>query len=585
MPALRAKPFLDKWKKLKTKKEPWLQHFQVLGETFNTRKSDFTDPASPGDFLQDNVFDGTPQHAATTFKSVLLSMLWPDAARTFKLMPSRPLRGLAQVDEYFRAKTNAMHEFMDESDAGLTLTLDEHFGDQGVFGTSGIATFDNSEEDPDVPLVYEAWDVKAMVIAQNSRGFVDTIYWMEEKTARQIMEEYGSKKKKGDKVSEKLRDMAKNKPDEKVELLRVIEPKKAEKGKAGVAGMPFLSAHIDATHKFVMRESGFEEMPVAVVRMFKRVSEVYGRSPAMIALPAAISLNALSEGVLVATEKQLDPPLAVLDDGRLGGGVIDTSASAINVFSRAGMLGNEKPIFPLFTVGEMQSAEKLEGRLTDQIMQSFLLDRLLDLNNKTMMTAFEASIRNRLRGEASGSVFMRQMVEGITPTVRRSYNILFRRGYFGDFDGIGEDEPGVVRRRRWKSITGNDPLQVPNEVRKAHEAGLPLYEIHYTSPARRFMQSEKLQGIFTVMDTLLAAAPAFPNMIHAVDERILIEQVYSLGGAPVDSLRTLDDYNKAIAAAAERANAQAALVAGKDVAQIQRDSAQARSTLGTARRA
>lgn len=569
----RIDRYLSRYRDLEIEKQPWLTHYQALSEIFHTRKADFTHVSSPGEFLQDNVFDNLGQFAAHQMASVFSSMLWPDSARTFNIRPVRRLRDQPGVEAYFRYVTEEIHEAMDQARAGLQLALMEHFLDQGVFGTSGIAVFEGPEDDVSLPVVYEAWDVKAMCISQNAQGFVDTIYFKVNKTVRQVYEEYGKEDVVSTHVTEKYQA---GKFEDKIEVLKILEPKSIEQGKEGLAAMAVRSVHIDVTNKILMRESGFEEMPVFVVRMFKKADEVYGRSPAMIALPDAISLNGLAEGVLVATEKQLDPPLALLDDGRLGGAVVDTSAGALSILNVSGRLGGEKPIFPLFTVGEMQSAEKLEERLQAKIMQAFFLDRLLDLNNKTIMTAYETSVRNRLRGESTGSVFSRQEKEALVPLIERTFNIMWRRGHFG----VVDKGPGAKQRAEWKELTGKDII-VPEIIVKAIEAGLDIYEIEFISPAKRFMQAEKLQGIFSAVDAVLALAPVFPTIPDRIDPDLLLEDIYTLAGTPKHNLRTMDDTQKWRAAQAERQNAAAALTAGKDLAQIQRDSAQARASLGT----
>lgn len=572
----RVERYLARDRDLQREKAYWLPHYQALAEIYLTRKMDFTRAATPGEFLQANVFDNTAQFAAHVFASVCLSMLWPDAARTFNIVPAAPLRELPGVEKYFRAVTSKMHSAMDRPEAGLQIAFMEHFLDQGIFGTSGVANFPGPENDPSLPVVYEAWDVKGMAISQNAQGFVDTIYFHINRTVRQVYEEYGMNGR--DRVSARVRSAYEaGRYEDKIDVLKVIEPKMAEAGKRGVAGMKVRTVHIDVANKIVMRESGFEEMPVHVARMFKRIDETQGRSCGMVALPDAVDLNALAEAVIVAAEKQLDPPLVVLDDGRLGGAVIDTSAGALSVLNASGRLGGEKPIFPIFTVGEMQSAEKLMERLEAKIMQAFFLDRLLDLNNKTMMTAYETSIRNRLRGESVGSIFARQIMEVITPTIKGTFDRMFRAGYFG----IVEKGAGAEQRQKWAQLTGKDDMVVPEVVKKAAAAGLDVYEVEYISPAQRFMEAEKLQGAFTGADALAALEPVMPGITQNVDSDKYARVVWKFAGAPGSALRTMDDLKEFRAQIADRQKASDMLAAAQGVADVQAKSAQARAALGT----
>ena len=75
-----------------------------------------------------------------------------------------------------------MTALMDDSRAGLTVALTEYMKDQGSFGTSGIAIFEN-EKGP-LSIRYKAWDVKVMTIDEGANGVVDTVYMEREITIK-----------------------------------------------------------------------------------------------------------------------------------------------------------------------------------------------------------------------------------------------------------------------------------------------------------------------------------------------------------------------------------------------------------------
>lgn len=570
----RVNRYLSRYRDLKAEKAPWNIHYQALAESFLTRKSNFTDTITPGAFLQEDLFDNTGQYMAHVMASAFLSMLWPDSSRSFVIDPVEEIRKESGVEEYFRFVNNKMQRIMDNPKAGLLLALQEHFLEQAVFGTSGVGALDG--EDDTTPVVYEAWGIKNMCISENAQGFIDTIFSSRERTVRQVVEEYG----KQDVVSPKIMEMFKaGKYEEKVEVLTIVEPRSmADRGgKEGVLGMATRTVHIDVTNKLIMRESGYREMPVFVVRFLKSIDEAYGRSPAMVALPDTVSLNALKEALIVATEKQLDPPLGVLDDGRLGGGVIDTSAGAINVFNTSGRISTEKPIFPLFTVGEFQSSKELMEQFNLAITQAFYVDRLLDLNNQTQMTAFETSVRNRMRGESLGSLFARQELECLTPLIERTFNICFRRGLLGILPTAG----GVMGkvRRLWDKVLGRDSLMVPAVVMEAIEAGLDVYDIRYVSPAKRFMQSEKLQGIFTALDFIERSGAVLPGITDNIHVDNLARDVVKYSGAPSAILRTADEVAKIRADMGAQQQAATEMELMRQGSEVARNSAQAKATL------
>jgi len=575
-----TKDYITRLRELEGEKYPWLVHYQALAEIFLTRKMDFTRVIVPGEFLQAFVFDNTGQYSAYLFASIFLSMMWPDASRTFRLKPNYRLKNIPGVEDFFRFATHQMHEYMEKPRAGLSMALMEHFLDIGIFGTSGIFTEDNSEIDEELPLLYDAWGVKNMCISETKQGFVDQVYFIRPLKVRQIINEYS---RPGDYIPVKVMEKYNaGKVDDEVDVLVVIEPKEPEKdeegiAKRGVAGMAVRTVHIVINEEATLRKSGFEEMPVAVGRLFKQLNEALGRSCGMLALPDAQSLNALTEGVLVATEKSLDPPLGVLDDGRLGGGVINTSAGAISVFNTSGRQTNEKPIFPLFTIGEFQQALEQQKQLASKIAQGFFLDRLLDLNNQVQMTAYETSVRDKIRGEALGGVFARQEKEVMTPMIERSFNILFRKGYLG----VVKTGPGARLRAKWDKIVGAEKVVVPPAVVAAVRAGLNVFEVEYISPAKRFQQAEKLRGLMTATDGALAMAGVKPEVFDGLDLDEWLRRLYELSGSPIEVVRTREALMKFRAANRQVADKAQALDQGEQAANIKLKAAQARQAMGT----
>lgn len=567
---------LARMRELEAKKAPLLPVYSKLSETYLGRAGNFTAESasnSPAFLENDFVFDNTGAFAAQLAASIFVAMLWPDAARSFSIKPARRLKGKPGVDEYFAFVTDEVRSAFDNPKAGWALALMEYFIEQKIFGTSGIGTFEGPASDPSLPVVFDTWGVSSLLISENAQGYVDTVYFRKRRTVRQIMQEYT---KPGDKIAKKVLELyADGKYEDEIDILQAIEPKMPKPGTKGVAAMEVGATHIDIKNKLIMREGGFEEMPVRVGRAIKIIGEPYARSEGMTARPDADSLNALTGDVLVATEKQLKPPLAVLDDGRLGGAVVDTSPDGLTVFNTSGRLGAEKPIFPLYTVGEMQSAEKQQERFEKKIMQAFGLDRLLDLNNTVQMTAYETSVRDKMRGQALGSMFSRPIVEIFNPTIERVFNILWRGGRLGVIN------KGMFSKIQalWNKVLGVEEILVPEVVVKAAAAGLDIFEIEYISPAQRAMQGEKLQGIITVTDIIVKIGQLVPGFVDNFDSDKIAEYTVKYGGAPGDVERTRKAVTELRANMAAAQKQQQALAAAQQLATTSRDAAQASASL------
>ncbi len=555
MPSPKIQHILNTNKMLKDRKEPWLTHFQLIGEYIMTRKQNFTEVNERGAFLTRDLFDNTAAKANDVMSSALLGSLWPNGAKTFQLVRTRDIEDTVQTKDYYIFVTDELRSIMDDARAGLTISLDECERDLGAFGTSGIGIFDN----PKGPLSirYKAWDVKSMGIAENENGFVDTIYNEREITIRKAVKEYGLKN-----LSTKSQELFKNgKELDLIKVLHAIEPRmESDPFKFGNKDMPIASIHIELKANKILRESGFEEMPVSVVRFRKAMGEVFGRSPGMAALPDIIELNALWEAVTLATEKSLDPPLGVLSDGDLGPTIIDTSAGAINVFNISGRAGQQQqPIFPLFTIGEFSHVEKLIDKLVQAISDHFFIDRLLDLNNDTRMTFGEAQIRNELRGASLGTIFSRQEAELFSPLISRSFNLLFKQGRLGVIAGSPE-EKSILKK-------GLTPRIIPKSISDAMIAGKDVFKIKYVSPAKRAMQAEEVQGILATWNLVITKAQVAPTMVDKLELDFHVRRLSELTGAPEEGIRALkavEDLRKLRQAALEQEAQREALRAGSE---------------------
>jgi len=530
----------QRYNTLKTEKDFWNTHYQSLAESFLTRKQNFTTDFVAGEFLQSEIFDNTGQFTAQLMASAFLSMLWPDSARSFVIEPTPEFANTPGVEKYFKNVNEVMYSALDNPKAGLGLALQEHFLDQGIFGTSGVSAFANDKDG--VPITFSSWGVKNMCITENSEGLVDGVYYERTYTTRQIMDSYEE-----DEVSPEVKALFNSGGvDKKIKVLIVLDKRsdRERKGKEGAMGMECRSLHIDLTNKHLMKEEGYGEFPVFVVRFFKTIGESYGRSPGMMALPDQLSLNVLKESVMVATEKQLDPPLGIMDDGRLGGGTIDTSAGALNVFNMSGRAGAEKAVFSLFTVGEIKSPTELIEAFKAAITQAFFIDRLLNINNEVQMTAYETSVRRKMQGESLTSVFSRQIVELFTPMVERCFNILLRKEMFGPLpEGLANTDKEV-------------------------------YNIRYISPAKRFMEGDKLQGLLNVADFLVTAGAAMPSVVDNVDLDELTRSLVKHNGVS-GVLRVIEDVEKLRAEVAEQMAKEKELEAAQQLSGINRDVAQA----------
>jgi hypothetical protein len=533
----RAEKVLERHRALKAMKAPWLYTYQLLGEFIMTRKQDFTVHITPGMFLTGKIFDSTAPMANHFMASALLGALWPNGSRSFNIQPSQQLAedtdDSEEIKEYFEFVTRVMSEVMDDPKAGLMMALEEYMYDQGAFGISGIHVKENQNPNADTPISYIAVDAKKITIAEGADGFVDTCYIEQVMTVRQVVQEYGL-----DEVSERTRDgfIKGNRQEDKVKVLHAIEPRIDGQivGGFGNRNLPIASIHIEIDGGHILKESGYQKMPVFVTRFWKSMGEVYGRSPGMECMPDILEVNEMREASIVAVEKLLNPPLLVLSDGSLGGQTINTSAGAISVHNVSGRIANssQKPVEPLITVGEMKDTYLEIERLQNIIKSNFFKDLLSDLNNEHRQTLGEANIRNQLRGQALGTIFSRQIAECFSRVVERTFDILFKQRRLGYMPGNPETE--ILQGM------GQNIRVIPDAIAELIRNGQEAYKIRFVSPAARTMRAEELTGIQQSLTAIANLAGIVPDIMDNVDTDEAAELIIQLTGAPTSILHGSD---------------------------------------------
>ncbi len=566
----KAKDVLGKHRTLKDLKTPWLDQFQLVGEYVNNRKQNFIEVNEEGAFLTRDIFDNTAGKNLQIMASALVGALWKNGAQSIQVVPARGIDDGQITKEYFEFFTEETADTLDAPESGFLTSLEEYMGDQGGFGTSGIAAFENTNplKMEDTPIIYRAWDVKTMSIAEGEDGFVDTVYNERRMTIAQAVKKFGFNS-----LSEKSKDLflkGKGHTD-KINVLHAIEPRiDRDPTKFGNRNMPVSSMVVEMDSEHQILESGFQEMPVIIARFIKLLGETYGRSPSMAGLPDAIELNAIWESLTIAVEKLVDPPLGILDDGQLSS-IIDTSAGALNVFNTSGRLQNRDPVFPIFTVGELKSVEALIDKLTESLANHFFIDRLLDLNNETRMTLGEAQIRNELRAASLGSIFTRQIVELFIPIIKRTVNILLKKGRLGVIENS--------RQHLEMLNKGLTPTIIPESVAIAMQQGRKIYDIKFMTAAVRATKSDEIQGILATTNYTTLAMAVDPEAGDNINFDKTVKKMAELTGMSVKELNSNDTIKKLRkdrqAAVKERIEKEDA----KDQSEIARNVAQASATI------
>jgi hypothetical protein len=488
-----SKELLKRFGKLKAQRANWESHWQEVADYMMPRKADVTKTRSKGDKRTELIFDSSPLHAVELLSASLHGMLTNPATPWFSLkFKNIDMMDEDVANEWLEDTTEKMYEAFNRSN--FQQEIFELYHDLITFGTAAMFI----EEDPDDVVRFSTRHIGEIYISENNKGRIDTVFRKFKLAARSAIVQFGENN-----VSSKLLGIANNDPYEEVEILHVVYPRdKYDPKKKDAANMPFASCYIEVDSKEQISESGFNEFPYVVPRYLKASFEIYGRSPAMTALPDVKMLNEMSKTTIKAAQKQVDPPLLVPDDGFIL--PVRTVPGGLN-FYRA---GTRDRIEPLNIGANNPLGLNMEEQRRTAIRDAFYVNQLM-MQNGPQMTATEVIQRNEEKMRLLGPVLGRLQSELLRPLIDRTFAILLRKNVF---------------RQAPDFLAGKD------------------IQIEYVSPLAKAQRSSELQSIMRAIEifgSLSNVAPVFDYV--NIDN--LVTHLAEIVGVPAKVLNSRAEVN------------------------------------------
>lgn len=260
-------------------------------------------------------------------------------------------------------------------------------------------------------------------------------------SAEQALKDYGPEM-----LSEKVRELAKDKPDEQIEFVRCVYPREGAAGQFSV-NLPYASVHLEKATKKVVRESGYHEMPLGVPRWRRIPGSPYAFGPASEALPDMKTLNTATMYELANMDLATAGMWGAVDDGVLNPRSIRVGPRKVIVMSA------KDNFFPLTPGGDYQVALLNIERLQRSVRRIFMADQLEpQMKAGTPPTATEILVRVELIRQLLGPVYGTMMSEYLQWLVRRAFGLAFR-------DGALPPVPrSILQRGRSIGVTYNSPI-------------------------------------------------------------------------------------------------------------------------------
>lgn len=364
-------------------------------------------------------------------------------------------------------------------------------------------------------LTFDQWPLSECFIASTvPGGRVDTIYRPYTISAEQCVKEYGE-----DKVSEATAKLAREKPDEQVQMLRAIYPRDEDyiEGSMLSKHMRYASCHVEVKARVLLREGGYNEFPVIVPRWQKLPSSEYAVGPTFDALPDLKTLNQLCRDELANADMTLGGMWIAEDDGVLNPRTIKVGPRKVIV---ANSVDSMKPLQP---PGNWQYSVELASRLQADIRKTYMADQLQPVDGP-QMTATEVRVRVALIRQLLGPVYGRLQSEYLAPLVERCYALLARMGAFPP------PPESLVRR---------------------------TYDVRYSSPLARAQRAEDVTAMDQFETVLLQEAQVNPNVLDVYDWDQAVAERAELLGVPAKLIRSPEEI-QTVRDARNQAQAEAA---------------------------
>ncbi|MCK9324142.1 MAG: portal protein [Bacteroidales bacterium] len=542
------------------------QYFYQIKQSFNP----YTPQVVQGDFENDGAInDNIGSKCATAMASAIMGMVWKNEAGTFRFVPSKAVTLNEQSKAYFGRINADTAMFFERPKSRFVSSLFKTILESVIYGTSGMIVQSGGYANP---LKFYNKSVLSFYIGYDKEGEINAIFIDYNISAQELYDKYGALA--GSSVQQAI---SANNINQRFVVTEAIKPRRGAKAEKGKLAMPFSSDMFMPLENIYLEEGGYESLPLKVLFYDKLEYEAYGRGKGMEALPTVVQANICTEILAVGGELTAQPAMGMYDNGSLAGLAVDFSAGALNVFNVAGTIPTEKPIFPLFTVGDLRVMAEWLGVLKGEIKEYFLLDKLYDLNQQQRMTLGEAMIREAIRSDSLTPVFT-QILAFLEDVLSRAVDIMFGMGLMGVKDPNDTNDPLVQALLS----NGFEPFAIPKDVLTVQMSGLDWYDIEFINPASRIMNTEELQSTLKFIEIMGTLGGVSPDFIDVIDPDGTAEKLKELTATDTVVTRTMDERKRIRDARAEMQGQLAMLEAQLKQAQANQMNSQAAASQSNA---
>ena len=418
---------------------------------------------TPGVQNTQEMVDATGALALTRFAAAMESMLTPRSSLWHSLLPSDGnLMKDRETRLWFEEVTKLLFRMRYAPNANFASQKHEDYMMLGAFGTGNLF-IDALQSSYERGLRYRAVHLGQTYFQENHQGIIDRVFRRFSLTARQAVQQFGEKlpEEIAKQASDPKRSTTPHWFIHRVSPREDYDPQRRD-GK----GMRYQSVYVSLTKKVTVREGGYHSFPYAVSRYVTTPGELYGRSPAMMALPAIKSLNEMKKTMLKQGHRTVDPVLLAHDDG-----ILDTFSMRPGAVNPGGVNAEGRPLVHALPTGNLAAGKDSMEEEKGTINEFFLVTLFQILVETPQMTATEVIERAREKGALLSPTMGRQQSESLGPMIERELDVL------RELRLLPEMPPALIEARG-------------------------QYTVQYESPLSRMARAEEASGFMRTLDYL-----------------------------------------------------------------------------------
>jgi hypothetical protein len=421
---------------------------------------------TPGAKRAQSLYDSTATIALPRFAAVLESMLTPRGTKWHRIAPVEPALLKDRATRLWMDEaTDLLFRYRYAPSANFSGQNHQTYLGLGAFGTGSLFV-DESTAAPG--LRYRAIHLGEIFFFENHQGVIDKAHRRFKMSPRQCAQRFGEDALPAE-IRVKLGSAQQDALSETI--IHCVKPQEdRDPHRLDYRGKAFVSYYIASSQKKLLRVGGYNTFPYAIGRHTLYPGEIYGRSPAMEALPAIQTINEEKKTMLKQGQRVVDPVLLAFDDGVVDGFSLRAGAINAGAVSRDG-----RPLVHTLPTGDILAGDKMMELERIHIQDAFLTSLFQILTDRPQATATEVIELTREKGVLLSPTMGRQQSEYLGPLIDRELDVL-------QMQRLLSPMPPALR-----------------------EAG-GEYKVEYDSPLSRAQRAEEASGFMRMLDLSLKIA-------------------------------------------------------------------------------